>query len=324
MDQMTDVGTLHNTLLEKEKFNDPDITKTGERRASVHLSGLRTLWFNTGTLCNLTCSKCYVESSPTNDRLVYLTAGEVVAFLNELQATESAAAEIAFTGGEPFMNPYFMSMIYQSAERGHPVLILTNAMRPMMKSASALLDLQARFGDQITIRVSLDHYSASLHNLYRGDRAFETALVGLKWLSDNGFNVHIAGRTLWNETEEALRSGFERLCKRENIAVDAFDACQLVLFPEMDETLDVPEITEACWSILDVNPDDMMCATSRMIVKRKGALEPMVLPCTLLPYDTAFDLGNSLKDADKTIKLNHPHCAKFCVLGGGSCSVSFE
>ena len=121
-----------------------------------------------------------------------------------------------------------------------------------------------------------------------------------------------------------MRSGFERLCKRENIAVDAFDACQLVLFPEMDETLDVPEITEACWSILDVNPDDMMCATSRMIVKRKGALEPMVLPCTLLPYDTAFDLGNSLKDADKTIKLNHPHCAKFCVLGGGSCSVSFE
>ena len=38
MDQMTDVGTLHNALLEKAKFNDPDITKTGERRASVHLA----------------------------------------------------------------------------------------------------------------------------------------------------------------------------------------------------------------------------------------------------------------------------------------------
>ena len=222
------------------------------------------------------------------------------------------------------MNPYFMSMIFESAERGHPVLILTNAMRPMMKCALGAL------GPAGTLWGS-DHHSClpgSLfgfaHNLYRGDRAFETALVGLKWLSDNGFNVHIAGRTLWNDTEEALRSGFERLCKRENIAVDAFDASQLVLFPEMDETLDVPEITEACWSILDVNPDDMMCATSRMIVKRKGALEPMVLPCTLLPYDTAFDLGNTLKDADKTIKLNHPHCAKFCVLGGGSCSVSCE
>ena len=61
----------------------------------------------------------------------------------------------------------------------------------------------------------------------------------MKWLSDNGFNVHIAGRTLWNESEEALRSGFECLFERENIAVDAFDASQLVLFPEMDKTLDL-------------------------------------------------------------------------------------
>ena len=59
---MTDVGTLHNALLEKAKFK-PDITKTGERRASVHLSGLRTLWFNTGTLCNLTCSNCYINQA---------------------------------------------------------------------------------------------------------------------------------------------------------------------------------------------------------------------------------------------------------------------
>jgi len=324
MVQMTDVSTLPNPLLEKAKFSDPDITKSGERRASVRLTGLKTLWFNTGTLCNLTCSNCYIESSPTNDRLVYLTTAEVVAYLDELRASEAHLAEIAFTGGEPFMNPEFLQMITESAERGHRVLILTNAMRPMMKCTSALLDLQARFGDQITIRVSLDHYSASLHNLYRGDRAFETALAGLKWLSDNGFNVHIAGRTLWNETEEALRSGFERLCERENIAVDAFDAGQLILFPEMDETLDVPEITEACWSILDVDPDDMMCATSRMIVKRKGASKPVVLPCTLLPYDTAFELGNTLKNAEKTVKLNHPHCAKFCVLGGGSCSVAGE
>ena len=107
------------------------------------------------------------ESSPTNDRLVYLTAGEVVTFLDELQATESAATEIAFTGGEPFMNPYFMSMIFESAERGHPVLILTNAMRPMMKCASALLDLQARFGDQITIRVSRSLFGFAPQSLSR-------------------------------------------------------------------------------------------------------------------------------------------------------------
>ena len=119
-----------------------------------------------------------------------------------------------------------------------------------------------------------------------------------------------------------LRAGFGCLCNRENIAVDAFDAAQLILFPEMDETLDVPEITESCWSVLGVNPDDMMCATSRMVVKRKGALKPTVLPCTLLPYDKGLELGSTLKNARKTVKLNHPHCSRFCVLGGGSCCIT--
>jgi hypothetical protein len=66
-----------------------------------------------------------------------------------------------------------------------------------------------------------------------------------------------------------------------------------------------------------------------MVVKRKGAEEPVVLPCTLLPYIEAFEMGPTLADAaraeggmfeDGAVKLCHPHCAKFCVLGGGSCS----
>jgi MoaA/NifB/PqqE/SkfB family radical SAM enzyme len=45
-----------------------------------------TLWFNTGTLCNITCRNCYIESSPSNDRLVYITAREVEDYLDQLDA----------------------------------------------------------------------------------------------------------------------------------------------------------------------------------------------------------------------------------------------
>ena len=31
-------------------------------------------------------------------------------------------------------------------------------------------------------------------------------------------------------------------------------------------------------------------------------------------------LGETLAGAAKTVALNHPHCARFCVLGGASCS----
>ena len=54
--------------LDPRKFQDPDITADGEERARVALTRLETLWFNTGTLCNLECANCYIESSPRNDR----------------------------------------------------------------------------------------------------------------------------------------------------------------------------------------------------------------------------------------------------------------
>ena len=56
------------------------------------------------------------------------------------------------------------------------------------------------------------------------------------------------------------------------------------------------------------------------MVKRKGAEAPVVLSCTLLPYDEAFEMGATLAEAWGPVKLNHPHCAKFCVLGGARCS----
>ncbi len=58
-------------------FTDPHATAKGEPRARVGLTALRTLWFNTGTLCNIACANCYILSSPTNDALVYLSLAEV-------------------------------------------------------------------------------------------------------------------------------------------------------------------------------------------------------------------------------------------------------
>jgi len=89
----------------------------------------------------------------------------------------------------------------------------------------------------------------------------------------------------------------------------------------LDERVEVPEITAACWGILGKSPDDVMCASSRMVVKRKGADKPVVLACTLLPYAPEFEMGGTLAQAEADVQLNHPHCAKFCVLGGASCSV---
>jgi hypothetical protein len=170
--------------------------------------------------------------------------------------------------------------------------------------------------------VSIDHYTRSLHEQERGRRAWLPMLAGLRWLSDTGFVVHVAGRSRWEESEDALRAGYADLFREQGIRIDATDHEQLVLFPEMDERADVPEITEACWGILDVDPSSVMCANSRMVVKRKGAPAPAVLACTLIAYDPRFELGTDLRGSLVPVALNHPHCARFCVLGGGSCTAN--
>ena len=307
--------------IDPNKFQDPILTAKGEKRAVVALTKLQTLWFNTGSLCNITCVNCYMDSSPKNDDLAHLSLNDVTPYLDEIKAEGFGVEEIAFTGGEPFMNPNLISMLDQVLSRGFKALVLTNAMKPMSHKREVLLNLQKRFGSELSIRVSMDHYSKKRHEQERGANTWAPMIDGLKWLSNNDFNLAVAGRTCWGETDALARTGYATLFKKENISIDAHLPASLVLFPEMDAKSDVPEITVSCWEILGVAPEKMMCATSRMIVKRRGADRPVVVPCTLLPYDTRFELGHELAQSTKNVYLNHPHCAKFCVLGGASCSV---
>ncbi len=302
------------------KFRDPAVTARGEARASVALGRLQTLWFNTGTLCNIECEHCYIESSPRNDRLAYLSAAEVEGFLDEIEAGGWPVREIGFTGGEPFMNPDILPMLAAALGRGFEVLVLTNAMRPLRRFEAGLAALGARHGGRLTLRVSLDHYTAAIHDAERSEGSFEKTVDGIDWLAAHGFRLALAARHFTEESEAELRAGFAALIAAQGWPIDAADPAQLVIFPEMDEMADVPEITTACWSILGKSPQDVMCSSSRMVVKRKGAARPAVLACTLIVDDEQFELGATLAEANRPVPLNHPHCAKFCVLGGASCS----
>lgn len=304
--------------LDPAKFRELYVTAKGEARGQVPMTGLDTLWINTGTLCNLACKNCYIESSPTNDALVYISLGEVRAYLDEIVRDKLPTREIAFTGGEPFMNKDMMKILSLCLDRGFETLVLSNAMRPMRRHEAALLALPGR--DRLTIRVSLDHFTKAIHEAERGPNSWDKAVAGLCWLSNNGFRVAVAGRHLAGESDSAARAGYAALAKANGWTIDAADPAQLVLFPEMDAHADTPEISESCWGILNVAPASIMCASSRMVVKRKGEPTPRVAACTLLPYDIQFDLGETLAEASRNVVLNHPHCSRFCVLGGASCA----
>lgn len=304
------------------KFADLQRTAKGSQRAHIDLRALEVLWFNTGTLCNITCANCYIESSPRNDRFAYLTLGDVKLYLDEIERENLPTTLIGFTGGEPFMNSALPAILEETLARGFQTLTLTNAMRPMTRRKSTIARLASEYGSAMRFRVSLDDYRAEVHDRERGRGSFAKALEGLEWLASSGVTIEVCARHLSGDEDAAIRAGFARLLAKHGANIDCHDPQQLMILPEMEPGADPPEITPACWSILKVSPDGIMCANARMVVRRKGSSAPAVLACTLLPYDERFELGATLKGAAKPVYLAHKYCATFCVLGGASCGAN--
>ncbi|TDJ08525.1 MAG: radical SAM protein [Deltaproteobacteria bacterium] len=303
----------------KNKFSHQEITLEGKPRAYVEFRSPQNIWFNTGTLCNLECSNCYIESSPRNDRLSYLTKLDVLPYLDEIGENNWQLESIGLTGGEPFLNPHIFEILNEILRRGHEVLVLTNAYKVIKRIQKPLLKLKESYGDKLKLRISMDHYTHKIHNLERGEGTLAETLKSFSWLFNQGFKLSIAGRYLSDDTYEGALMGYSELLKGSGIAL-RLNAKNLIIFPEMNENEDVPEISTACWDILGVNPQDQMCASSRMIVKFKGEDSPKVQACTLLAYDQNFTMAKGLKESFRPVYLNHKFCAKFCVLGGANCS----
>src|SRR4030095_4811225 len=141
--------------LDPGKFQDPFRTAKGEKRAWVGMERLETLWINTGTLCNLACTSCYIESSPVNDALAYLSLAEAEDYFD--QAASLGTRVIGFTGREPFMNRDMVAMMRSALARGFELLVLTNAMRPMRRFETELAEIAREHGDRGAMRGGIEH-----------------------------------------------------------------------------------------------------------------------------------------------------------------------
>jgi hypothetical protein len=60
-------------------------------------------------------------------------------YLDEIAVTGYPNGEIGFTGGGRFIDPELMAIVELYLGRGFRVLVLSNAMRPLMKGVESLL-----------------------------------------------------------------------------------------------------------------------------------------------------------------------------------------
>ncbi len=305
-------------MMNKKRFLNKNFTYDGKPRAFVELKQLKTLWFNTGTLCNLKCNDCYIESSPTNKSLQYLELRDVTKYIDEIKHNNIGTELIGITGGEPFMNPSIIQILKYLLDLNFKVLVLSNGMRPIKLKFFELTKLPNL--KNLTIRISLDHYEKKFHEKIRGKNTWSQLIENISWLSNNRFNINIASKIKAFEKERDLRKSFQGFFNRLKININAYDKESLVLFPIMNTENPATEITQECWTKLNKNPNEIMCSSSRMVVKKKEEENTKILACTLITKDKSFELGNSLTSSEKKVFLNHPYCSQFCVLGNSSCS----
>ena len=109
----------------------------------------------------------------------------------------SPLAKVGLTGGEPFLNRDLPAILAGILGRGHRVLVLTNAMKPMHRRQPQLLALHERYGAALGLRVSIDHFTPAKHEAVRGLGTWAPMLEGLHWLCANGFPISVASRTVW-------------------------------------------------------------------------------------------------------------------------------
>ncbi len=301
----------------RDKCNAPNwlLTADGQPRGYIESRGLAELWFHTGTNCNLSCPFCLEGSKPGDKRIEFLTLDDVKPFIAE--ALELGVKKFSFTGGEPFVNPWFVRILDYALDH-RPCFVLTNGTKPLLKRMAQVVELKEK-PNPLCFRVSLDHSDPAKHDESRGKGNFRTALGTLGLLHAEGFGVSIARLMEPDEDSEAIDRSYAPFLLEAGLPPDL----TIVKFPDFlppGSIADVPNITETCMTTYTTAEQRAryMCSFSRMIVKKNGRCG--VYPCTLVDDDADFDLGDTLRASlEVRVRLKHHRCYS-CFACGSTCS----
>jgi len=310
----------------------------GEQRGSVDPKRgetgpvLEDLWVMQGSICDLRCKHCYTASSPRNHRLEQIHFGELRPHLED--AARFGVQRIYFTGGEVFVNEdvlagralrneEFLRSLAFALEIA-PVEILTNGRRYIRNHFDALLELRARHGDRLRLRITLESPEAAAHDAIRGKGTFAQTLETIRCLGAMGFvPVITAERPLLAlDADEEIRQAYRNLMGGMKVEVNLIEN-MLEAGHELERlsaqgAAPRPEvfITKNCFSILVRPPESLMCHFSRCIQKIDGELR--YYPCAVIYDDKRFELGGTLAESLRRVYLAHKNCYDYCMRGRGA------
>ena len=144
-------------------------------------------WLYSNYHCNLSCTYCLTESSPTSAPR-QLTAERMVDLSRQAKAL--GFASVGITGGEPFLRPDLVSILAEISSE-IPVLVLTNGTLFNRRRVNAMMPLlESKHG--LTLQISLDSAQEEQNDALRGANNFQRVAEAVPRLLAAGFHVRVA------------------------------------------------------------------------------------------------------------------------------------
>ncbi len=290
--------------------NNQETFKVG----SVQLESMDTLWFQlAGTICNLTCSHCFISCSPENDSFKFLDRETVRKYVAEAQV--QGVKEFYFTGGESFLNKEIYGILEDTLKVG-PVSVLTNGTVIRKRVAKKLKRISDNTIYSLELRVSLDGFTAETNDKLRGKGSFDSALKGITALVEVGFLPIITAVQTWPDSERLQTlEAFKTL-----LGGIGYDRARIKIMPALNlgeyRKSDFKSPDEYLVSedmLVEYDSNQLLCSNSRMVTD-KG-----VYVCPILIDSPDARLGDTLEHSLGAYELRHKACYT-CYQYGSICA----
>ncbi len=143
------------------------------------------VWFYSNYHCNLACTYCFTESSPSVAKRA-MDPEQILRLAN--QAADLGYTDFGITGGEPFLLPYMVDLLKDLSKLG-PTIVISNGTVFGPRRLAKATELA---GHDVAIQISLDAAEPDLNDEMRGEENFNKVVDLVPRLVDAGVKVRIA------------------------------------------------------------------------------------------------------------------------------------
>lgn len=245
--------------------------------------------------CNLKCKHCYITPHKKLEKSDFISLDLIknAIYTNATKNVEN----IYLTGGEPLLHPQFNNILRMCLKRTNTTII-SNGININDKKARFFAKVEDEFeNSNLYFKIGIEHFDELKVDDLKGRGTFRKSINAVVSLLKYDFSPIILCANYYNESEELLIEGFNKVLARYNACLPQQN---IRVIPYYDKSKETEEFVE-CKNIGEID-----CKTSRILTSNG------VYCCNFLANDYRGRSGANLNEFSSKTYLEAP-CCNLCL-----------